>query len=116
MRTATDLLAEMLAIYEDPEKGIAGLGLWLHHEKEEVRAVVERGAEVHVRETDDSDIERAHWAIQRGIAKLRVTEFYTYSVEFEHYSTCFGHLNAAIACMSVYAANYGVDRARGEGE
>lgn len=42
MKTATDLLAEMLAIYEDPEKGIAGLGLWLHHEKEEVRAVVER--------------------------------------------------------------------------
>lgn len=52
MKSATELLAEMLDIYEDPEKGIAGLGLWLHHEKDEVREVVEKNS---------GDSERLDW-------------------------------------------------------
>ena len=113
MKSATELLGDMLKIYDEPEKGAGDLHSWLHQKVEDVRGVV---AGNHTRDTDDSDIERAHWAIQRGLAKLRVTEFYTYSVEFEEYSTCFAHLDGAIACISVYAASYGVDRARGEGE
>ena len=109
MRTATELLAELLAVHEDPEQDRADVSIWLHRHRAEVRAVIEGG---HVRETDDSDIDRAHWAIQRGIAKLRVTEFYTYSVKFEQYGTYFSTLHAAIDCMSVYAASHGIDRAR----
>lgn len=46
MRSATELLAEMLAIYEDPEKPRGDLFVWLHHTKAEIWEVVERGEEV----------------------------------------------------------------------
>jgi hypothetical protein len=113
MKSATELLAEMLKIYDEPDKGAGDLYLWIHQQQEEMRDTVD---ESQIRETDDSDIERADWAVQRGIAKMRTTAFQTYEVEFQHYSTCFAHLNAAIACISAYAASHGVDRARGEGE
>ena len=41
MRSATELLAEMLAIHDDPDKSAAELYLWLHQSVEEVKGVVE---------------------------------------------------------------------------
>jgi len=43
MKTATELLAEMLAIYEDPGQDIHDLHSWIHQAEDEVRVVVERG-------------------------------------------------------------------------
>ena len=44
MKSATELLAEMLAIYDDPDKARGDLFVWLHHTKAEIREVVERGS------------------------------------------------------------------------
>ena len=41
MKTATELLAEMLAIHEDPERGQYWLPMWFHQHQEDVRGVVE---------------------------------------------------------------------------
>ena len=41
MKTATELLAEMLKIYDEPDKGAGDLHSWLHQNVEEVRGVVE---------------------------------------------------------------------------
>ena len=41
MRTATELLAELLAVHEDPEQDRADACIWLHRHRAEVRAVIE---------------------------------------------------------------------------
>ena len=46
MKSATELLAEMLALHADPQKGAAELYLWLHHRKGEVKEAVERGEDI----------------------------------------------------------------------
>ena len=56
MKTATELLAEMLALHADPQKGAAELYLWLHHRKGEVKEAVERG--------DDSE------GVEQGLREL----------------------------------------------
>jgi len=43
MKTATELLAEMLAIYEDPAQDIHDLHSWIHQAELEVKGVVEGG-------------------------------------------------------------------------
>ena len=42
MKTATELLAEMLKIYDEPDKGAAELYLWIHQWQEEIRGAVEQ--------------------------------------------------------------------------
>lgn len=103
MRTATELLAELLAIYEDPEQV---LHFWMHHHRSEIREVIEG---------EDPDIECAQWAVSRGLAKLRTTDFNTCAVEFKDYSQGHATLLGAIESMAIYARRYGAGQAR-EGE
>lgn len=41
MKTATELLGELLRIYDEPEKGAAELHSWVHQSVEEIRGLVE---------------------------------------------------------------------------
>lgn len=52
MRSATKLLAALLAIHEDPEKGAGEMRLWVHQQKAEIREVVEKNS---------GDSERLDW-------------------------------------------------------
>lgn len=45
MKSATELLAEILAIYEDPDRSVPQLYLWLHQSVGEIRAVIENDIE-----------------------------------------------------------------------
>lgn len=96
MKSATDLLAEMLAIHADPEKGAAELYLWLHKAVEEIREVVERG--------DDSA--RLDWLednVNDSIDLLDMSQLF-WSKFYPEVEGVIDSLRAAI------------DRARGEGE
>ncbi len=42
MKIATELLAEMLKIYDEPDKGAADLYLWIHQWQGEMRAAIDR--------------------------------------------------------------------------
>ena len=46
MRSSTELLAELIAIYDAPEKGAAELYLWVHQQQGEVRGAIEGEADV----------------------------------------------------------------------
>lgn len=52
MKSATDLLAELLRVYDDPDKSTAQLYLWVHQQQDEIREVVEGGLQ---------DTERLDW-------------------------------------------------------
>ena len=86
MKSATELLAEMMAIYDDPQKSPARLYLWIHQHKKQIRAAVERG--------DDSA--RLDWVEQNlGTISFVVVE------------------DMVVEEIGLRAA---IDRARGEGE
>lgn len=51
MKNATELLGELLRIYDEPEKGGGELHSWVHQNVDDVREAIERG--------DDS--ERLDW-------------------------------------------------------
>lgn len=98
MKTATELLAEMIAIHADPQKGAAELYLWLHQAVDEVKEVVERG--------DDSA--RLDW-LEHGLYvnrehRHRDAIYYEMSLEANQGGKSLMTLRAAI------------DGARGEGE
>lgn len=42
MKTATELLGELLRIYDEPEKGAAELYLWVHQWQGEIRVAIDR--------------------------------------------------------------------------
>lgn len=57
-----------------------------------------------------TNMERADWLVQRGLANLRTTQFNTYSVEFKEYSSAHATLTGAIEAMSSYATRHGLSR------
>ena len=98
MKSATELLAEMLALHADPQKGAAELYLWLHHRKGEVKEAVERG--------DDSG--RLDWLEESADEMIELSRGRTQLYWGEYYSR-----NGRIDPGSLRGA---IDRARGEGE
>jgi len=57
MKSATELLGELLRIYDEPEKVAAQVYLWIHHWQGEMRDAIEGGAE---------DTERLDWLEEDG--------------------------------------------------
>lgn len=45
MKTATELLGELLRIYDEPERGQYWLPMWVHYHQEEIRKCVEKEVE-----------------------------------------------------------------------
>jgi hypothetical protein len=92
MRTATDLLAEMLAIHADPQKGAAELYWWLHRAVDEVKECVERG----------DDTARLDWFSEQHGTQHPVGDvsWCTHSIDVPQFTTL----------------REKIDRARGEGE
>lgn len=52
MKNATELLGELLRIYDEPEKGAGEVHSWVHQHEERIRAVIEKGVD---------DTERLDW-------------------------------------------------------
>ena len=101
MKTATELLAEMLALHADPQKGAAELYLWLHHRKGDVKAAVERG--------DAEDTDRMDWLDKPWVKVEVFPKFEWMSDKTESHPNYYGKKSS----LSLRAA---IDRARGEGE
>jgi len=118
MRTATELLAEMLAIHSDPQQGAAELHSWLHQAVEEVKGVVEgeqdevgrlRGFFEHLSLTvwEFCDIDGGEFqdrAVEQGLL-VSVPADEQFKAEYD--------------CDEMYTWSWSplaIDRARGEGE
>ena len=92
MRTATELLAELIEIYEDPEKDWQEVQTWLHRQREEIRGVLEGGVD---------DTARLDWfSEQHGTQhQLAKATWCTHSIDVPEFLTL----------------REKMDRARGEG-
>jgi hypothetical protein len=104
MKSATELLAEMLAIYAEPDKGAADLYLWLHQAADEIKGVVERG---------DSGLTLIEGALIAG-ARLAWSDeeccFIMIGAEEP------GSINKSHSISELVQYFGEIDRARGEGE
>lgn len=111
MKTATELLAEMIAIHADPQKGAAELYLWLHKAVDEVKGVVERGfgtevVEQGIRELlDDYHLEDFIYNVRDNLDLIE---------EFE--GSTWDHPRVVRFGEIVTTLRAAIDRARGEGE
>ena len=121
MRTATELLAELIAIYEDKEKDWGDVMMWLHRQREEVRRRLSE-------DIDDLDLLREqteHWGeVDRWawkkvvrVGRRIVSEVYPPEV-FTGSSGDTGplYIVALRAALEAIDESEGIDRARGEGE
>ena len=121
MKSATELLAEMLKIYDEPEKGAGDLHSWLHQNVEDVRGVVEGG------ERDADEVTRLREFFQCmahdvwGFGDLDGGDFHDYAVRQgllvsvpadEDFEAEWGSDEMMVFSWSQLA----IDRARGEGE
>ena len=98
MKTATELLAEMMAIYDDPQKSPARLNLWIHQHKKQIREVGEAEAHRFDRNEDSVNkhyVEKCQHGVVHGQCRCPSRS------KWVRYVPC------GAACQ---------DRARGEGE